>query len=159
MTCQCQHRRRAARSFDAWDEGDAFTSLGFESEGFESDGFDAYDDTDGFLRILRVLPTGRTAPSGFPALRTGGAMRHNDALRQLLRSRAGVFLQGASAGDANSWANRLANARGGRVVHDAPHGPGARPHFHIELPGGRRTGHIFYGPTPPPGDFFEDSAY
>lgn len=158
MGCMCRQCAAIPR-FDAFDAHDDFAPVAFESDDFASDGFDAYDDTDGFLRILRVLPTGRTAPSGFPALRTGGAMRHNDALRQLLRSRAGVFLQGASAGDANSWANRLANARGGRVVHDAPHGPGARPHFHIEFPGGRRTGHIFYGPTPPPGDFFEDSAY
>ena len=152
--CTCMPRpplRSARVAFgafapDALDKFDAY-------DAFEA--FEAYDDGEPFLRILRVLEHhNRTAPSGHPALTTGGSLRRPDALRQLMNSRAGVFLEGASKATARSWANRMAGTRGGRVVFDAPHGPRSRPHFHLEFPGNQRSGHIFYGHRAPSGDFF-----
>ena len=159
--CRCGARRSVALrpAANAWDAFDA--ALFDDLDGL--DGFDAYDaydaldaasdDDDAFLRILRVLPTGRMLPNGATGLRVAGAIGPGAARQQLNNTSAGVFLQGATQQQARQWAQQLAQRMGGQAVYDAPHRPGGRPHFHIESPQGR-TGHIFYGGQAPTGDFF-----
>jgi hypothetical protein len=114
--------------------------------------FDAGDD-EAFVRILRVL-SGPRSSDGRPQLRAGRRIAGSPLLRQLWNTSQGIFLGGASAAQARQWAQRQAQRVGGVVVHDAPHIPGGRPHFHVERPDGERSGHIFYGGVPR-GTFFE----
>jgi hypothetical protein len=102
------------------------------------------------------MPAGRR--EGFmPAVRrvsaaAGGRLRVNP--RRLNRTQArralgtlqGIFVA-ASRDQARQWAQRAAPP-GAVLVDDPPHVPGGRPHFHIEYPGGARSGHIFYGRVP-----------
>jgi hypothetical protein len=101
-------------------------------------------------RRLAVAVAGRGA-GGAPRYRVRPRRLTERVARRALRTPAGVFLSGATHEQARQWAQRA--ARGGAVVFDAPHVPGGRPHFHIEWPGGDRSGHIFYG-APPGGEFF-----
>ena len=153
-TCRCGSRRGVALrpATNAWDAFDA--ALFDDLDGLDGfDTYDAYDDADAFLRILRVLPTGRMLPNGATGLRVAGQIGTGAARQQLNNTSAGVFLHGATQQQARQWAQQLAQRMHGQVVYDAPHRPGGRPHFHIESPQGR-TGHIFYGAQTPTGDFF-----
>lgn len=153
MSCQCRHRsmrRRARQAFDGMDDLDALDAYLFDDA-------DALDEgPQHFMRILRVLPTGRALPNGATGLRAAGQIGQNAARQQLNNTSAGVFLHGASYPQARQWAQQLAQRMRGTIVFDPPHRPGGRPHFHIESPQGR-TGHIFYGPNVPSGDFFIDA--
>lgn len=120
---------------------------------YRFDGFADPGDGEGFVRILRVLSGPRTT-DGRPRLRTGRRIAGSPLLRQLWNTNQGIFLGGASEAQARQWAQRQAQRVGGVVVHDAPHVPGGRPHFHVERPDGGRSGHIFYGGVPR-GTFFE----
>jgi hypothetical protein len=119
---------------------------------FDTDQFD--QDDDSFVRVLRVLSAPRAA--GQPRLRTAGRIGGRGLLRQLWNTHQGIFLGGASEAQARQWAQREAHRVGGTVVHDPPHLDDGRPHFHIERPGGERSGHIFYGAVPR-GTFFESA--
>lgn len=119
---------------------------------FDTDRFD--QDDDSFVRVLRVLSAPRAA--GQPRLRTAGRIGGRGLLRQLWNTHQGIFLGGASEAQARQWAQREAHRVGGTVVHDPPHLDDGRPHFHIERPGGERSGHIFYGAVPR-GTFFESA--
>jgi hypothetical protein len=97
-----------------------------------------------FLRVLRVLRTGRGTYRAAPR-RLSVRQAHS-----ALRTQPGVFLDGATYARARQWAQSL--YPGARIVPDPPHGPGQRPHFHVETPD-FRSGHIFYGPVPR-GEFY-----
>ncbi len=112
------------------------------------------DDADAFQRVLAVLPA-RQRRHQAPLLRVGRrGLSAADVRRALLRAHHGVFLPQASRQQARQWAQTWAERLGGAVREDAPHGTGL-PHFHVELPQGGSTGHIFYG-NPPRGLFFDE---
>jgi hypothetical protein len=112
------------------------------------------DDADAFQRVLAVLPA-RQRPGQAPLLRIGRrGLSSANTRRALLRAHHGVFLPQASRQQARQWAQTWAQRLGGTVREDAPNGTGL-PHFHVELPQGGSSGHIFYG-TPPTGLFFDE---
>jgi hypothetical protein len=113
------------------------------------------DDRLEFDRILAVIGSPRRLPGGQTGLRIrrGSRLTYPAARRQLFRGTEGVFLRDATSQQALAWAAEQARLLGGTVVPEEVHGQG-RPHLHIQLPDGRRSGHIFYG-TPPGGVFFD----
>ena len=110
------------------------------------------------LRVRRVISR-PGPPSPSPPLQVSNPLNRPRVIeQQLFQTRQGVFLDGATEQDARRWAQQWVNRYGGEVRRDPPHRrPGGGlglPHFHIELPDGGRSGHIFWG-TPPKGDFFD----
>jgi hypothetical protein len=115
------------------------------------------DGVDEAIRLLPVAPTARRPGADSPWLRTlHRRLSEHAAQERAQRSRAGVFLAGATQDQARQWAQRLARKLRGTVRGVEVHGEG-RPHFHVDYrQGGRQrsTGHIFYG-RPPAGRFFD----
>lgn len=135
-------RRDREHAWEAWDAFEAEDALAFD-------------------RILRVIRSVRALPGGQPGLRVARdtALTYPAARSQLFRGREGIFLRGADADQARRWAESQAALLGGRVRPGPQQPAGERhgaglPHFHIDLPDGTASGHIFYG-TPPSGVFFE----
>jgi len=125
---------------DAWDELEDWLDL-------------EESDAERFFRILAVLSGRRRAGQGTRPLQAGRPVTGRDARNQLWGTSAGVFLSGATEQEARTWARQQAARVGGRVLPPEQHGSGRR-HLHVEMPGGIRSGHIYWG-TPPEGTFFD----
>jgi hypothetical protein len=123
--------------------------------------FDA--DAEAFDRVMTVVRAAARLGDGRHGLRVvpGSRLDPRRAFRHIFRHAplGGIFLRGASPDEARSYAHQLAARFGGRVVARDPQigeaHRGGLPHFHIALPDGRRSAHIFYGQTAPDGVFFD----
>jgi hypothetical protein len=95
-----------------------------------------------------VLRGGRPSP----LYRVAPRRLNQGQARRAVRTRAGVFLEGASKDQARQWLLSMfpgANPR--TLCHEAHRG--GRGHWHVGA-GDERTGHVFYGRSRPQGAFF-----
>jgi hypothetical protein len=95
-----------------------------------------------------VLRGGRPSP----LYRVAPRRLNQGQARRAVRTRAGVFLEGASKDQARQWLLSMfpgANPR--TLCHEAHRG--GRGHWHVGA-GDERTGHVFYGRNRPQGAFF-----
>ena len=111
------------------------------------------DPTAGPFFRVHAVRSGRPIGMWRP-LRVGRPVRGIDLSQQLWGTPGGVFLAGATEQQARQWAVQKAARYGGRVTNLERHGRTGRPHVHVALPNGIRSGHIFWGAAPS-GDFFD----